>query len=60
MFSDWLPSLRISAVVSDHAVADVDDAVRVLRDIVFVRDHKDGIALAVQMVEERHDLIAGL
>ncbi len=33
------------------------NAMRKLRDISFVRHEHDGIALGVQMVEERHDLL---
>ena len=47
-------------VREDLAVADMHNAMRKLRDISFVRHEHDGIALGVQMVEERHDLLAGL
>src|SRR5437660_12616406 len=53
-----LPFLAL--VGPDHAVADSDDAVSVLCDIVFMRDHDDGIALRMQAVHERHDLVASL
>ncbi len=52
------PILLNGFVRSDLSVADVDDAVRVLRNVVFVRDENDGVALAVQVLEQRHDLLA--
>src|SRR5437867_10288365 len=45
-------------VLGDFSIADVDDAVRVHRDVVLVRDQQDGIALRVQPVEECHDFLA--
>src|ERR1017187_2170328 len=41
------------------AVADVNDAVGVQGDIVFVGDQDDGIALLVEAFEEAHDFVAG-
>ena len=38
----------------------MNDAVGVLGDFVLVRDQDDRAALAVQLREERHDLLAGL
>ena len=32
----------------------------VLRDIVFVSDEDNGVALAMQVLEKRHDFVAGL
>jgi len=46
-------------VRSDLSVADEDAAVRVLRDVVLVRDQNDGVALAVQVGEKGHDFLAG-
>jgi hypothetical protein len=43
----------------DFAVADMDDAVSVLRYVVFVGDENDGVAFAVQVGKKRHDLLAG-
>ena len=33
---------------------------RVFGDVVFVGDQHDGVAFAMQAIEERHDLVAGL
>ena len=44
----------------DDAVADVDDAMGELGDVGFVGDDDDGVAAMVELVEERHDLVAGL
>ena len=40
---------RLLHVLLDLAVADVDDAVRVRRDVGLVRDEDDGVAAAVQL-----------
>jgi len=53
-------SRPLAFVARDDAVLDVDDPVSVLRDISFVGDQNDGIALGVQPVKQRHDLNAGL
>jgi len=51
----------LPALVAFHlAVANVDDAVGVFGDVVFVGDQDDGITLFVQAVKERHDFGAGL
>src|SRR6476661_63500 len=47
-------------VARDDAVLDENHAVGKLRDVVLVRDQHDGVALAVQLVEQGHDLSAGL
>ena len=47
-------------VGGDGAVADGDDAVGVLGDVGLVGDEDDGVALGVEIVEEGHDLVAGL
>ena len=46
-------------VRSDFAIAYVDDAVRVLRDVIFVGNQNDGVAFAVQIGKKRHDFFAG-
>ena len=43
-------------VAHDAAVAHLDDALAVLRDVRLVRDQHDRDALIVQLLEERHDL----
>ncbi len=44
----------------DHApVAEVDDAVGVGGDVVLVRHQHDGDALAVELLQQGHDLDAG-
>src|SRR5215467_2061715 len=59
-----IPSERLlllnGFVGSVFAVADKHDAVSVLRDVVFVGDENDGVALGVQVGKERHDFLAGL
>ena len=47
-------------VAGDDAVADGDDAVGELGDVGLVGDDDDGVALGVELVEEGHDLVAGL
>src|SRR6478752_1497369 len=47
-------------VARDDAILDENHAVGKLRDVVLVRDQHDGVALAVQLVEQGHDLSAGL
>lgn len=47
-------------VGEDLAVADMDDAVGVFGDIGLVSHQHDGVALAVELVEQRHDLHARL
>src|ERR1700730_5879410 len=42
----------------DLAVADIDDAVCVLRDFVLVGYEDDGVSLSVKILEKRHDLFA--
>ena len=41
-------------VAGDDAVFDVDDAVRVLGDVVFVGDEHDGVAFGVEAIEQSH------
>ena len=47
-------------VAGDDAVADGDDAMGVLGDVRLVGDEDDGVAFGVKLVEEGHDLVAGL
>src|SRR5271155_3157675 len=47
-------------VAGDDAVADGDDAVGVFGDVGLVGDDDDGVAVGVELVEEGHDLVAGL
>src|SRR5882724_10023302 len=47
-------------VAGDDAVADGDDAMGILGDIGLVGDYDDGVAVGVELVEESHDLVAGL
>ena len=47
-------------VAGDDAVADGDDAVGVFGDVGLVGDEDDGVAVGVELVEEGHDLVAGL
>jgi hypothetical protein len=54
------PLLAIPLVPFDHAILDVDDAVGVLGDVLFMGDQDDGVALGLQAVEQRHDVGAGL
>src|SRR5437868_11527424 len=46
-------------VTLDLTVPDMDDAMSVERDVVFVGDEDDRVALVVQALEERHNLVAG-
>jgi len=47
-------------IAGDDAVADGDDAVSVLGDVWLMGDEDDGVSLGVEVVEEGHDLVAGL
>ena len=47
-------------VAGDYAVLNVNDAMRVLGDIAFVRDQDDGVAFGLQAVKQGHDLETGL
>src|SRR5690625_3699064 len=52
--------LRLLPLVGlDQAVAQLDDPLRLLGDLRFVGDYYDRRALAVQLVEEPHYLLAG-
>src|SRR5690606_23828583 len=45
-------------VVLDEAVAEVDDAAGVVRDVVLVRDDEERVPAAVELLEQPHDLLA--
>ncbi len=46
-------------VAGDQSVPDADDAAGVARDVLFVRDDKNGVALVGEGAEEGHDFLAG-
>ena len=57
----YFPTLLFNGLVrGDFAVADMDDAVRVLGDIVLVSHQNDGVALGMEVREQRHDFVTGL
>ena len=47
-------------IARDDAISNGDNAMRVFGDVRLVGDEDDGVALGVEVVEERHDLLAGL
>src|SRR5450631_1153245 len=47
-------------IAGDHAVLDVNHAMRVLRDVAFVGDQDDRVSLGLQAIKQRHDLNTGL
>ena len=47
-------------VAGDEAVVKSNNAVGVLRDVGLVGDDEDGVADGMQVIEEGHDLVAGL
>jgi len=47
-------------IASNDAVTDGDDAMGVFGDVGLVGDEDDGVSAGVKVVEESHDLIAGL
>ena len=51
---------RLPFVAGDQAVADADDAPRMPGDVLLVRDDNDGVALLRELLEQRHDFLAGL
>src|SRR5579872_5064054 len=53
-------SLLLSLVTGNHTVFDVDHPVGVIGDIGLMGDQYDGVALAMQMGEQGHNLAAGL
>src|SRR6266852_2748817 len=52
--------LRIDLVAADDAVLDIDDAVSIAGDVMFVSHQDDGVSLGVELIEQTHDLFAGL
>src|SRR6266576_5106192 len=46
-------------IIHDHAVAHHYVAFRISRDVLLVRDHDDGDAVLVELLENGHDLDAG-
>src|SRR6202162_6702976 len=46
-------------VGSDPSVANINDAMGMLRDVVLVSDENDGIALRVQAPKQAHNFVAG-
>src|SRR3989338_3205559 len=54
------PDMRRELVADDAPVEESHLAFRVTRDIRFVGDQHDGDAFAVQLLEQRHDFLAGL
>src|SRR5690606_3116920 len=60
----WRPSSsrdrRAPHVAGDQAVPQGDDALGVCGDVVLVRDQHDRLPVAVQLLEQRHDLLARL
>src|SRR3954447_10327350 len=55
-----LDASRGFAIVGDDAVANVNYAMRVLRDVMLVGDEHNGVSLRVQGIHESHDLISSL
>ena len=47
-------------IAGDDTVPDGDDAVSEFGDVGLVGDEDDGVAAGMKIVEERHDLVAGL
>src|SRR5580698_9158033 len=58
--AEILPALPLALVAGYHTVFNVDHAMRVLRDIAFMGDKNDRVALGLQTVKQRHDLDTGL
>ena len=52
--------LLLNFVALHNPVLDMDDAVCVLGNIVFMSDQDNRVALGVQTIEQRHDFKAGL
>src|SRR5687767_7495260 len=52
------PSSGAALVAFDPAVADVDGAEGVVRDVPLVGDEDDGVALGMETLEQAHDLVA--
>ena len=47
------------SILDNQAVAHANDPLGVLGDIVFMRNHDDGLAGLIEPAEHRHDLLAG-
>src|ERR1700728_384985 len=58
----WIAAafLFFPLVALDHSVFDVDNAVSIFGNVMFVRDQHNGISLAVQAIEQGHNLITSL
>src|SRR5690606_29934776 len=54
------PAAPVPYVLLDQAVPQGDDALGVCGDVVLVRDQHDRLPVAVQLLEQRHDLLARL
>lgn len=52
--------LFFALIAGDHAVFDVNHAVRMLSNIVLVSNQDNRVSLGVQVGEKRHDFTAGL
>src|SRR5262249_48866895 len=52
-------TMRVAFVRFNVAVAHTDDALGPGGDVVFVRDHDDGLARIVELLQTLHDLVAG-
>jgi hypothetical protein len=49
-----------SVIALYFAVANMNHAMRMIRNIEFVRDQHNGISSPMQPFKERHDLVAGI
>jgi len=47
-------------VARDHAIFDVNHAMRIPCDIAFVRDQNDGVSLGLEAIKQSHDFDTGL
>ncbi len=56
-----LPALlSLHFVALDHSVLNIDHAVGVGGDVVFVSDEDNGITFGMKAIKQGHDFIAGL
>ena len=53
-------SLRFALIAGDHTIFDMDHAMGMLCNVIFMRDQNNGIAFAMQLGEQRHDFTSGL
>ncbi len=51
--------MRLPLITRNQPIADAQDAPGVFGDILFVRDHDDGVALARKLLKKRQNLRAG-